>query len=1044
MIELTTLGRSGIRRDGEELSSIARHKQKFAFLTYLAVEKQANRERLLAVFWPEREEERARHSLSQILYALKRELGEECIRVEGDGISADADVCAVDVAALERAAADEDWEIVVQLYGGPFLDQFTLPGAAEFENWQSATRTRLTRLARRGFPDVIADRVSRGDVSGALATAWRWATLEPLEDEAQHALIQLLAQSGDRSGALEQYETYRERLARELEVEPLDDTIALVEAIRAGDATVYRSLADRPSAVAEPEPAYATAEGVPVEAQPDRPLREKLQERRIFHVGAAYLAVAWLAFQFTGTLADRGLLAEWVFPLVLALLTAGLPIALFLAWASEAVPAQLPEATSNWVRRLRFGPVLGVLAVLVVVLAGAILIVTRWLPLQRLEESRVVVFPLTVTPEGNEAAGERAASWIGYTLELTGRFKWVDGWWELDEPQRAGLEDVTPISAREKARSERAAYYIRGRISMANDSVHVFAELHDVRRRTLVERFNVTGPLDETWIPRVSERVAWGLYSALVPAEQQVELTSAADTPQAALEFLDGELAYRNARFSDALQHYQAAVELDSGFALAALKGSMAAGWLHDYGTAQSLINLATRHAAILEPSRAQLLQGLADFLSGRADDAVGHLRSALAADPDYIEAWARLGETYQHLLPNEAPLDSLAESAFVEARRREPEFRPVLYHLLEIAVRNGEIDSARVFLREFERTQPDTSFLAYNELKFACVEQSPQMIEWREAVMDDAGSVYSAGQSLAKAGANTGCARAAWSSLISYATGNAAVSYRFASVMALQSLLAAEGRYDDLVQLWADNEFYDYAGDFYLLISQRQRRCTGFRASADLRRSSPAILRGEHHRSPRALDVGCVGIRARRCRRGEIDGGLACRHSGAQPGPGRPDACRCPRGARDSRRRRLGGRNRQAERPRAHRAAGRLLVSVDHPRRRKDTARQIAPRQRRVRRSGTRRQHPRRPRSPGQRSHLLANQPGDSGTRGPRARRHAAGTAISRPAHQPRASRPDRDPGAVSARLKAKPIHLKLRRPRDAQEMGPQRSANG
>jgi DNA-binding SARP family transcriptional activator len=144
VIELTTFGRATIRRDGEELRSIARHKQKFAFLTYLAVEGQASRDRLLAVFWPEREEERARHSLSQILYALKRELGEECLRVQPDSVSVDNEACTIDAAKLERAAESEDWEGVIQLYAGPFLDQFALPGAAEFEDWQSTTRARLT------------------------------------------------------------------------------------------------------------------------------------------------------------------------------------------------------------------------------------------------------------------------------------------------------------------------------------------------------------------------------------------------------------------------------------------------------------------------------------------------------------------------------------------------------------------------------------------------------------------------------------------------------------------------------------------------------------------------------------------------------------------------------------------------------------------------------------------------------------------------------------------------------------------------------------
>jgi DNA-binding SARP family transcriptional activator len=830
MIELKTLGRGAIRRGGAEPEGIGRHKQKFALLTYLAVEERASRERLLAIFWPEREEERARHSLSQALYEIKRELGEDCVRVEGDELSTASDVCTVDARELERAAESEDWETVVELYGGPFLDQFSLAGAPEFEKWQSATRTRLARLARRAFPHVIDALSGRGDASGALATAWHWATLEPLEDEAQHALIQMLNQSGDRSGALEQFEAYRDRLVRELEVEPLEETVALVERIKAGDVVDYKTLgaAPRPAPkVAEPDPAYAAASVGPAPVLPERSFTEKLRERHVFHVGAAYLAVAWLAFQFAGTLADRGVLADQMFPVILVVLAAGLPIALSLAWVLEAAPAMPGEPTMThrwylpaWAERLRAGPVLSFLAVLVLVLVAGLAVLRSWVPaISGLDEGRVVVFPLATTPDGFEEDAANMAAWIGYTLESSGRFKWIEGWWELENLQRAGVEDLTPRSASTTARELRAAYYVSGRVMLDDDSVRIRAELHDVRSGEIVERMNYVGTMDATWVPRASENIGRGFLAVLLPEELPIELAAASDTSQAVLEFLDGESDYRNARFAEALTHYQTAVELDSGFALAALKGSMAAGWRHDYETAQSLIDVATRHAAVLEPSRAQLVHGLADFVVGNADDAVMHLRSAVTADLDYVEAWARLGETYQHLLPNQAPIDSLAESAFLEARRRQPEFRPVLHHLMEIAVRRGEIDSARAFLRELEQTRADPGILAENELKFACVEQSAHVIDWREAVLNDPVTVYYAGQSLAKAGAHTGCARAAWSSLIAYATGGAGEAYRFASVMALQSLLVAEGRYDDVDQLWAENEFYaEFAGDFYLL----------------------------------------------------------------------------------------------------------------------------------------------------------------------------------------------------------------------------------
>ncbi|MHC4233973.1 MAG: protein kinase domain-containing protein, partial [Planctomycetota bacterium] len=178
--------------------------------------------------------ERASHSLSQALYALKKEIGEEIVSVVGDVINLLSESVSVDVKQMQAAGQEERWENVVELYRGPFLDRFYLPKAAGFDEWQTRTRAWVWSLARKAFGKVIASRTAAADVAGALEVAWRWARLEPLEDEAQHALIALLAISGDRSVALGQYDAFGARLAAELEVEPLRETVALVEGIRAG------------------------------------------------------------------------------------------------------------------------------------------------------------------------------------------------------------------------------------------------------------------------------------------------------------------------------------------------------------------------------------------------------------------------------------------------------------------------------------------------------------------------------------------------------------------------------------------------------------------------------------------------------------------------------------------------------------------------------------------------------------------------------------------------------------------------------------------
>ncbi|MGD2152431.1 MAG: BTAD domain-containing putative transcriptional regulator [Gemmatimonadales bacterium] len=353
MIELRTLGRGAVHRDGVDLPGITAQRQRFALLAYLAVEGQASRGHLLALFWPEREEERARHSLSQALYALKRELGEECLQVVGDSVQLDAGTCTVDAAQLEAAAERGDWRRVIELYKGPFLDQFSLPGVGDFEEWLANTRAALARLAHQGFRNVIAERAAAGDTATALAEAWRWTTLEPLDDEAQHTLIGLLAASGDRTAALSRFEAHRERLARELEVEPLEETLALVERVRAGESPEFRPLSEttraplRPAATA---PELGATQAVETGASA---LVRELRSRRFVRAALVYLGVAWLVLQATDILVDRGLFPNWVFHLALYLLAIGLPTTLVLAWAHERRRAIGKAPWPTWAERVR-------------------------------------------------------------------------------------------------------------------------------------------------------------------------------------------------------------------------------------------------------------------------------------------------------------------------------------------------------------------------------------------------------------------------------------------------------------------------------------------------------------------------------------------------------------------------------------------------------------------------------------------------------------------------------------------------------------------
>jgi DNA-binding SARP family transcriptional activator/TolB-like protein len=230
-LRLITLGAPRVFDGKSELIDLPSQRLRFALLVYLAVEGEASRESVLALFWPDRAASRARHALRQMLYELRQLLGETWLEVSRDRIVVRAEV---DAAAFEEAAAAQQTAAALELYGGAFLDGFGLDNRS-FEGWVDRRRAQLGRTHRRLRRDCIDDLLAAARADDALQVAHRWVALDPLEDEASHALIRCLALTGQRLEALQYFDSYERQLAAELQVEPLDETRALVEQIRRGE-----------------------------------------------------------------------------------------------------------------------------------------------------------------------------------------------------------------------------------------------------------------------------------------------------------------------------------------------------------------------------------------------------------------------------------------------------------------------------------------------------------------------------------------------------------------------------------------------------------------------------------------------------------------------------------------------------------------------------------------------------------------------------------------------------------------------------------------
>ncbi len=238
MIELRMLGRLSLTgADGREVRGLLGQPRRLALLAYLAAASPQGfhrRDTLLALFWPELDQEHARAALRQALHVVRDALGGDALASRGDEeISLDFAQVSCDVAVFERALRHGQLEEALDLYRGALLEGFFISDAPEFERWLETVRARLQQAAA-GAARALAERSeSDNDLTRAVRWTRRAIELAPSNEGLVRRLIALLDRQGDRAGALEAYEVFARRVAAEYDAEPAAETRALVAAVRA-------------------------------------------------------------------------------------------------------------------------------------------------------------------------------------------------------------------------------------------------------------------------------------------------------------------------------------------------------------------------------------------------------------------------------------------------------------------------------------------------------------------------------------------------------------------------------------------------------------------------------------------------------------------------------------------------------------------------------------------------------------------------------------------------------------------------------------------
>jgi len=254
VLSISLLGGMVVLYGGQEVRLNQRKTQ--GILAFLALEGSCSRDMLVGRFWSDVAEDKARISLRQSIYLLKREFDEigyrglsaEKLTVELDRRNVEVDVNSI----LERAESKGQAHSL--LLSSHRLSETLLAGLDDldpsFQDWLRAKRQilheRLLRALESGLRPQNLGEQARSDFAQAILN------LDPTHEEACRSLMRIRAELGDISGALRVYKSLWDLLGADYDMEPSAATQQLVAEIKMG--AIERSSAPPRPAAARPTP----------------------------------------------------------------------------------------------------------------------------------------------------------------------------------------------------------------------------------------------------------------------------------------------------------------------------------------------------------------------------------------------------------------------------------------------------------------------------------------------------------------------------------------------------------------------------------------------------------------------------------------------------------------------------------------------------------------------------------------------------------------------------------------------------------------------
>lgn len=453
---------------------------------------------------------------------------------------------------------------------------------------------------------------------------------------------------------------------------------------------------------------------------PLRKLVEEIHRRSLWQVLGAYAVGAWLFLQVMDQLVQQLLLPSWAYRLALVMALAGLPVVLATAFLQEGLRTRTDRATDGvralftW-RNALLGGVIG--------FAIWGLVSAAWLAFGRSsgpgagDDSGVSASVIAVLPFSYQGSpeldylGPGMVNLLGTKLDRAGDLRSVDARALLGYVERPTARVLDLESASEVAARFGAGRFVTGDIVEAGGRLQVTAALYDLNR-TSGPRGTSSGSGSAEEVFELVDELAADLLAQFGEGPgarvRQIARVTTASLP-AFKAYLEGESAFKDGRFGEAVDAFQRAVELDSMYALAFYRLSVAAEWDTRTELSQSAAEAALARSSRLSDRDRQLLDAHTAWRTGSYDEAEARYRSFVGFYPDDVEAWFQLAEVLFHANPIRGRAFTESREPFERVVSFEPDHTPALLHLVRIAARERQLDEVQSLAAHVLRLSPGT-----------------------------------------------------------------------------------------------------------------------------------------------------------------------------------------------------------------------------------------------------------------------------------------------------------------------------------------------